>query len=280
MSLSARNPIGIFDSGVGGLTVLRELHRQLPQESIVYFADTARLPYGIRSKTEILQYVREINQWLLTQDVKMIIMACNTSSALALEIVQKEFDIPMVGLILPGAAVAVASGKRIGIIATPATAKSQAYRDAIQEINPQAVVWEVGCPEFVPLIEQNRVEDPETEVIVRKYLQPLLDADIDTLVYGCTHYPHLAPVLNRLLPPTVRLVDPAVAVVKAAKQELQLRGLQNSASALPTRFYVSGCPQTFAHNARCWLSNLVNVEKVYLQSASSSPLQVESVDSV
>jgi glutamate racemase len=273
MNLSARNPIGIFDSGVGGLTVLRELRRQLPNESIIYFADTARLPYGIRSKTEILQYVREINQWLLTQNVKMIIMACNTSSALALEIVQKEFDLPMVGLILPGAAVAVAGGKRIGIIATPATAKSQAYRYAIQ-------VWEVGCPEFVPLIEQNRLEEPETETIVGKYLQPLLEADIDTLVYGCTHYPHLAPVLNRILPPTVRLVDPAVAVVKAAKQELQLRGLQNFAAALPTRFCVSGCPQEFTDNARRWLSDLADAEKVYLQSANSFPLQVESVDSV
>jgi glutamate racemase len=280
MNLSARNPIGIFDSGVGGLTVLRELHRQLPQESIIYFADTARLPYGIRSQNEILQYVREINQWLLTQEVKMIIMACNTSSALALDLVRTEWEIPIVGLILPGAAVAVATGRRIGVIATPATAKSQAYRRGIQALDPRVEVWEVGCPEFVPLIEQNRIEDSQTEAVARKYLQPLLQANIDTLVYGCTHYPHLEGVLRRILPPTVRLVDPAVAVVKAAQQELEQAGLQNLTSGLPTRFCVSGCPEKFTENARRWLPDLANVEKVYLQSANCFPLPVESVDSI
>ncbi len=166
--------IGIFDSGVGGLTVLRELYRQLPNESILYFADTARLPYGTRSREEILQFVRQILSWMTAQGVKMIIMACNTSSALALETVRCEFDLPILGLILPGARAAVGRGKRIGVIATPATAASNAYRHAIQEINPMAQVWQVGCPAFVPLIERNRIHAPYTKKIARQYLEPLL----------------------------------------------------------------------------------------------------------
>lgn len=149
-------PIGVFDSGVGGLTVLRELYRQLPQESALYFGDTARVPYGTRSTAEILQFVREILDWMTDQGAKMIIMACNTSSALALEAVRAEYAVPILGLILPGARAAVQQGRRIGVIATPATAASNAYRQAIQEIEANAQVWQVGCPEFVPLIEQNR----------------------------------------------------------------------------------------------------------------------------
>ncbi|MDX2099192.1 MAG: glutamate racemase, partial [Leptolyngbyaceae cyanobacterium bins.59] len=186
--------IGVFDSGVGGLTVLRELYRQLPNESIVYFGDTARLPYGTRSAAEILQFVREILTWMTQQHVKMVIMACNTSSALALEIVRSEFPVPILGLILPGARAAVQQGRRIGVIATPTTANSHAYQTAIREIDNTAEVWEVGCPEFVPLIEGNRIHDPETQEVVWKYLAPLLEKEIDTLIYGCTHYPHLAPV--------------------------------------------------------------------------------------
>ena len=163
-------PIGIFDSGVGGLTVLQQLKKQLPNESIVYFGDTARLPYGIRSQAEILQFTREIITWLQQQQVKMVIMACNTSSALALETVRQEFNIPILGVILPGAKAAVQQGKRIGVIATPATAKSNAYKQAILEIAPDAQVWQVGCPEFVPLIEQNRMADAIARGIL-KYLQ-------------------------------------------------------------------------------------------------------------
>jgi len=278
MSLSAHKPIGIFDSGVGGLTVLRELDRQLPTESIIYFGDTARLPYGIRSQEEIVQYVREIMQWMLTQDVKMVIMACNTSSALALDVVSQEFDLPILGLILPGAASAVAVGKRIGVIATSATAASKAYSRAILEVNPQAQVWEVGCPEFVPLIEGNRLADPYTYEVARKYLAPLIEQEIDVLVYGCTHYPHLAGVLKTILPPEVRLIDPAQALVMSARQELQLGNIVNSAPALPTRFYVSGCPESFAIASQHFLKTLPVVKKVYLEKTSYLSLPLDSVD--
>lgn len=270
--------IGIFDSGVGGLTVLRELYRQLPNESILYFGDTARLPYGSRTKQEILQFVREILIWMVQQDIKMAIMACNTSSALALETVRSEFNLPILGVILPGARAAVQHGQRIGVIATPATAASNAYRRAISEIDTTAQVWQVGCPEFVPLIEQNRLHDPYTTEVAREYLTPLMQEGIDTLVYGCTHYPHLAPVLRAILPSEVKLVDPAVHVVAAAAQELDLLGLLNTQPPLPTRFCVSGCPQQFAQLSVQWLGCTPIVEKVYLPASPHLPVLLEQVD--
>lgn len=257
-------PIGIFDSGVGGLTVLRELYRQLPQESALYFGDTARLPYGTRSPEEILQFVREILTWMVSQGVKMVIMACNTSSALALEAVRSEFNLPILGLILPGARAAVQSGRRIGVIATPATVASNAYRHAILEIDPTAQVWQVGCPAFVPLIEQNRLADPYTDQVTRDYLAPLLQQRIDTLIYGCTHYPYLAPVLQRILPSSVQRIDPAVHVVAAAARELDLLGVRNPQPPLPTRFCVSSNPKPFGQLATQWLGCTPVVEQVVL----------------
>jgi glutamate racemase len=270
--------IGIFDSGVGGLTVLRELYQQLPNESILYFGDTARLPYGTRTPAEILHFVREILYWMEEQKVKMVIMACNTSSALALESVQAEFDLPILGVILPGARAAVQQGRRIGVIATPATANSNAYRDAILEVDGTAQVWQVGCPEFVPLIEQNRISDPYTKAVAREYLAPLLQNGIDTLIYGCTHYPHLAPVLRQILPESVKLVNPAVHVVAAAAQELEILGIQNTRPPLPTQFCVSGCPEQFAQLSVQWLGCTPVVEKVYLPSLPASPVSIESVE--
>ena len=262
--------IAVFDSGVGGLTVLRELYRQLPNESIRYFGDTARLPYGTRTQSEILQFVREIILWAMDQDVKMIVMACNTSSALALETVQSEFNVPILGVILPGAKAAVRKGQRIGVIATPATVTSNAYRQAIEEMNSQVQVWQVSCPEFVPLIEENRIHDPYTYEVAREYLAPLLDQRIDTLIYGCTHYPHLAPVVRSILPATVRIVDPAVHLVKAMTQELELLGLRNPYPPKPTRFCVSGCPQQFASLSVQWLGFTPTVEATELGAIETS----------
>ncbi len=276
-SLPNTAPIGLFDSGLGGLTVLRELYRQAPQESVIYFGDTARLPYGTKSPAEILQYVREILTWMTQQGVKMVIMACNTSSALALEAVRSEFNLPILGLILPGARAAVQQGKRIGVIATPATVKSQAYERAIAEVDAAAQVWQVGCPEFVPLIEDNRIEDPYTSAVAQNYLQPLIDQNIDTLIYGCTHYPHLAPVLRRILPPSVRLVDPAVHVIAAAAQELDLLGLSNVRSPQPTRFCVSGCPTTFNRLATQWLGYTPIAEQIELPPVAA-PVSMEVVE--
>ena len=278
MRESQHSRIGVFDSGVGGLTVLRELYRQLPKESILYFGDTARLPYGDRSPSEIIQFVREILTWMAQENVKMVIMACNTSSALALEALRDEFNFPVLGVILPGARAAVRHGKRIGVISTPATAASNAYRNAIQEISPNAEVWQVGCPKFVPLIEQNRIYDPHTKEVARQYLNPLLEKNIDTLVYGCTHYRHLKPIFQEILPATVQLIDPASYVVKAAQKELEILGLTNSTLTLPTRVGVSGCPEIFTQLSQQWLGFLPNVEKICLPSVASPSLSMEVMD--
>ncbi len=264
---SSQSPIGVFDSGVGGLTVLRELYRQLPNESILYFGDTARLPYGTKSRSEILRYVRQILTWMVQRGVKMVIMACNTSSALAIETVRSEFpDLPILGVILPGARAAVQVGKRIGVISTPATAASNAYRDAILEVDPTAGVWQIGCPEFVPIVEANRLDEPYTYQVAQEYLAPLLEQEIDTLIYGCTHYPHLAPVLKSLLPRSVQLIDPAVHVVKSASQELDLLGLKQARLPRPTEFWVSGNPQPFIKISRQWLGCTPLVEQMTLPS--------------
>ena len=269
-ALLSAAPVGIFDSGVGGLTVLRELNCQLPNESILYVGDTARLPYGERTPDEILQFVREIMTWMMAQGVKMVIMACNTSSALALEQVQQEFPVPILGLIHPGARAAAKTGQRIGVIATPATVASDAYRQAILEIDVTQKVWQVSCPKFVPLIEQDRLQDPATLEVAKTYLKPLLTAKIDTLVYGCTHYPHLEPVFKTFLPSSIKRIDPAQSMVKAATKELELLDLKSNASRQPTQFFVSGCPKQFSHLAARWIGYQPEVSQVNFTSFVTS----------
>ena len=270
--------IGLFDSGVGGLTVLREMYRQMPTESLLYFADSARLPYGTRSQAEILDFVREILDWMCTQDVKMIIMACNTSSALALEAVRKEYDIPILGVILSGAKAAVKVGRRIGVISTPATAKSHAYRQAIEEIDPQTKVWEIPCPKFVHIIEQNQLYTSNTKDVAIEYLTPLLDNNIDTLIYGCTHYRHLEKTICSLLPTSVKIIDPAEHIVVAAEKELSLLGLRNNKYPLPTRFYVSGSTMQFANLSQQWLGYKPQVIQIAMKKPSAKMMVLNSVE--
>lgn len=262
--------IGIFDSGVGGLTVLREIYRQLPNESILYFGDTARLPYGSRSPEEILYFVRQILTWMASQNVKMVMMACNTSSALALDAVQQEFDFPILGLIRPGAQAATRIGQRIGIIATQATVNSNAYKSAIQELSPQTQVWQVGCPKFVPIVEGNQIHQLHARQTAETYLNPLLEAQIDTLVYGCTHYPHLAPLLTTILPATMQYVDPAISMVAAAAQELDALGLRSNSPAWSTEFYVSGSASDFKRLAVQWLGHQPQVSQIQLPDLATS----------
>lgn len=280
MSETKNLPIALFDSGVGGLTVLRAIYRQLPQESILYFADTARLPYGSRSPETILQFVREIMDWLTTKGVKMVIMACNTSSALALESVRAEYDVPILGLILPGAQTAVKQGKNVGVIATAATVASNAYRQAIQEIKPTTPVWQVACPDFVPLIENNQIHSFYTRQVAQKYLNPLIAKKIDTLIYGCTHYQHLDGVFRSILPASVNIVDPAESIAIAAERELRLMGLKNNRLPLPTRFYVSGSAEQFAQLSQQWLGFCPEVEKCDLQTSSMKEVTLESSEGI
>ncbi|MEM7553795.1 MAG: glutamate racemase [Cyanobacteria bacterium P01_A01_bin.84] len=273
-----RSPIGVFDSGVGGLTVLRELYRQIPNESMIYFGDTARLPYGSRSKTEIIEFVRDILKWMQQKQVKMVIMACNTSSALALETVRSEFPFPILGIILPAAKAAVSEGKKVGVISTLATAKSNAYKRAINEIDPNIKVFQVGCPEFVPLIEQNRIQDPYTLEVAQSYIEPLIQNEIDTLIYGCTHYPHLAPIMRSLLPTSVKILDPAVHVVASCAQELDFLNIRNEYYPLPTHFAVSGCPQQFSTSCLQLLGYSPMVKAVDFTNHSFSELQQDFVN--
>ncbi|MEB3291047.1 MAG: glutamate racemase [Leptolyngbya sp.] len=271
--------IGIFDSGVGGLTVLREIYRQLPQESVLYFGDTARLPYGSRSPEEILYFVRQILTWMASQNVKMVMMACNTSSALALDAVQAEFNFPILGLIRPGAQAAARVGQRIGIIATQATVNSQAYPSAIQELAPNLPVWQVGCPKFVPIVEGNQIHQPQARETAEAYLRPLMEAQIDTLIYGCTHYPHLAPLLKTILPATTHYVDPAISMVAAAAKELDALGIRSNTTAWATDFYVSGSAKDFRRLAVQWLGHQPQVKQIGLPDIASQPLSAVDIRS-
>ena len=265
-------PIGVFDSGVGGLTVLKAIHQQLPHESILYFGDTARVPYGTRSPQEIIQFVQEILHWMTQEQVRLVVMACNTSSALALQAVMGQFDLPMLGMIQPAAQAATASGSRIGVIATPATAASGAYRRAITALNPSAQVWEVGCPAFVPLIEQNQIHTAKTRAVAQAYLAPLLDQGIDTLVYGCTHYPLLDPVIRELLPASVRRIDPAAQVAIATAQQLSASATRATRPPITPRFCVSDGPEQFAQIASQWLGYMPQVEHLVPHRRAPGPL--------
>jgi glutamate racemase len=262
--------IGVFDSGVGGLTVLTEIHKQLPHESVLYFGDTARVPYGNREPVEIVQFVREILTMMAQRQVKMVLMACSTGSALALDIVRTEFDFPIVGVVKPGARAAVNSGSRVGVIATQATVNSKAYGNEMRRCDPTVQVWEVACPQFVPLIEQNRIYEPETLAIVKESLQPLLDVNIDTLVFGCTHYPHLKTVLEKFMPPEISYVNPAESAVREAGKLLEQEQLQNTSDQLGvTSFYVSGCAESFAQLSVNWLQNQPTVDNISVESLQS-----------
>jgi glutamate racemase len=216
--------IGVFDSGVGGLTVVAALRRRLPRESILYLGDTARLPYGSKSPATVTRYTRRNVDFLAQHGVKAVVVACNTASALALP--ELALPVPVWGVIEPGAErAAAASGGRVGVIATEATVRSDAYPRALRRLRPELVISSRACPLFVPLVEEGWHDDPITEQVASRYLAPLLAGGIDTLVLGCTHYPLLAPVLAKVAGPAVRLVDSAESVAEAVAAGLAERGL-------------------------------------------------------
>lgn len=254
MNIDSNSPIGVFDSGVGGLTVAREIMRNLPMEKIVYFGDTARVPYGSKSKETIIRYSRQIVRFLQSQGVKAIVVACNTASALALDVLEKEIDIPIIGVVGPGAKVAAreTTGKKVGVIATEATIRSHLYRHLIQQIDPEISVVGKPCPLFVPLVEEGWRKDPITEMVARRYLQELQEQDIDTLILGCTHYPLLRGLIAKVMGEQVRLVNPAYETSLALKQLLAEKNLLNAGSEegdFPYRFYVSDAAEKFTNFA-------------------------------
>lgn len=250
-------PIGVFDSGLGGLTVAREIIRNLPMERIVYFGDTARVPYGNKSQATIQRYVRQIVRFLKTQEIKAIVIACNTATAYAIDDVRAEADgLPVIGVIEPGARVACETTQkgRIGVIATKATITSGAYPEAIHAIRPDVRVIGKACPLLVPLVEEGWTNDTVTNEIIMRYLDDVLENDIDTLILGCTHYPLLRHAIQRLIGPDIRLVNPAYETARSLADLLKAKGLANEESYAetepqPYRFFVSDEAERFAEFA-------------------------------
>ena len=252
MSERKNLPIGVFDSGIGGLTVTREIMRQMPNEKIIYFGDTARVPYGSKSRETVLKYSEQIVRFLLQQEVKAIVIACNTASAYALPELEKQCPVPIIGVIDPGsrAAVRETRGSGIGVIGTEATVSSGTYADAIHQLAPKAKVLSRACPLFVPLVEEGLWEDPVTEEIARRYLLELMDEGIDTLILGCTHYPLIRDTIGKVVGPEVHLVNPAYETAMELKKLLENSGLL--AAVHPTlgeenqySFYVSDMAAKF-----------------------------------
>ena len=220
-------PVGVFDSGVGGLTVAREIMRQIPNERIVYFGDTARVPYGSKSKETVTKYSSQILRFLQQQNVKAIVVACNTASAYALEHLEEETEIPIIGVVKPGAKAAVGAtrNKKIGVIATQGTIESEIYNRYIEQLDIRIEVLAKACPLFVPLVEEGLLEDPVTDEIAERYLSSLKDSEIDTLILGCTHYPLIRGTLKRVMGETVTLVNPAYETAIELKDLLNKKNL-------------------------------------------------------
>ena len=204
-------PIGVFDSGVGGLTVAREISRQLPYENIVYFGDTARVPYGSKSQNTIIRFSEQIIRFLRTKQVKAIVIACNTASALALDAVKDEFDLPIIGVVIPGARAAVeaTTNGKVGVVGTEATVQSGMYTKVIQGMNPKIEVIEKACPLFVPLVEEGFKEHIVTKQIIEYYLESMRNTDIDAMILGCTHYPLLRSKIREYMGDRIQIVNPA-----------------------------------------------------------------------
>lgn len=260
-------PIGIFDSGVGGLTVVKSLVQQLPGESFIYVGDTAHLPYGNKSRAELCQYARDIITFLLNNNVKAIMVACNTHSSITLPEIEKNCPVPILGVVKPGARLAVQTSQngKIGVIATLACVNSGAYTESISTLGADYQVFANACPRFVPLVESGQLQGAEVEEAVHEYLHPLLEAGIDTLVLGCTHYPFLAPSIKDYVGSAVSLVDPAVETIEELTKLLTQEQILSQSSHGEGSFYVSGNDQSFYKVGSLLLGDLIRkVEKINL----------------
>lgn len=265
-------PIGVFDSGIGGLTVAREIMRQMPNEKIIYFGDTARVPYGNKSQETVTRFSEQIVRFLNTFQVKTIVVACNTASAYALDTLEKESQIPIIGVVKPGAKAAVEATRngRIGVIATAATIGSKIYSKYITELNSDVTIHGKACPLFVPLVEEGLWDDPVTIEIARRYLAELIDIDIDTLILGCTHYPLIRTALGRIMGDRVTLVNPAYETAIELKAMLQKMDLLNEETpglgSNQYEFYVSDKAEQFVRFAN-------SIIKYGILSAKTIPIE-------
>ncbi|HZW67814.1 MAG TPA: glutamate racemase [Pseudogracilibacillus sp.] len=242
-------PIGVFDSGVGGLTVAHELMRQLPNEELIYVGDTLRCPYGSRPKHEVKQFTNELVQFLLDKNVKVIVIACNTATAFTLNELKSKLDIPIIGVIQPGARAAIKNtmNQRIGIIGTEGTVTSQAYPKALQQINQQLEVTSLACPLFVPMVEKGITEGEQAKVVVQETLKPLRNTkDIDTLVLGCTHYPLLEDVIQDVMGDEVKIISSGEETARETSTILEIENLLYKGERTPKHsFYTTGDLEVF-----------------------------------
>ncbi len=263
-----KHPIGIFDSGVGGLTVFHELMRRLPAENLIYLGDTARVPYGIKSADTVTRYALEITHFLMEQEIKLLVVACNTVSSVALSALQEHFPIPVVGVLVPGARAAVrdSRARKVGVIGTESTIGSNAYVRAIHDLDPDVEVFTRACPLFVPLAEEGWGDHPLTVSIVREYLKDFQGTGIDTLVLGCTHYPILRSAIGSVMGKGVRLVDSATETVREVQGLLASRGVLNlEPGSSKRRYYVTDSPKRFRKVGERFLEqSLSEVEQVTL----------------
>ena len=266
MKIDRDAPVGVFDSGVGGLTVAREIMRNLPSENVVYFGDTARVPYGSKSKETVIRYSRQIIRFLQEQQVKAIVVACNTASAFALDTVRNEFDIPIIGVIESGAKVAAARtrNKRVGIIGTVGTVGSGIHAQYLKKLDPEITVFGKACPLFVPLVEEGWLHDPVTVEVASRYLKELQDKDVDTLILGCTHYPLIRSTIRQVMGEEVCLVNPAYETALELGKLLEEQGLSSTGTEqkeFPYRFYVSDLADEFKEFANSILPYDVEMTK-------------------
>lgn len=268
-SIKSERPIGVFDSGIGGLTVVKHLLSVLPNENIVYFGDTARVPYGSKSNATVIEYSIQDTNFLLNKNVKLVVVACNTASSIALTDLQKRYEIPVIGVIQPGAQMAAKEtiSGRIGVIGTRATISNQAYSKAIKAIAKNIHVFEKACPLFVPLAEEGWTKHKAAYEIAEEYLRELREKKIDTLVLGCTHYPILAEVIQEVIGVNVKLIDSGVATAEVVKSEIHKIGLESNRSERgELDLYVSDVPIKFQEVAELFLGRKVNgVMKVELE---------------
>jgi len=256
-------PIGVFDSGVGGLTVVKELIAQLPGEDLIYFGDTARVPYGIKSQETVIKFSIENILFLLKQDVKLICVACNTVSSFALPVIKNYFKIPIVGVITPAVreAVYATQNKKIGVIGTRGTIRSRAYDNEIKHLDPKIKVTALSCPLFVPFAEEGLIEGNAVLEVARNYLKPLKEARVDTVILGCTHYPLLKPVIRQVLGKDVKLIDSAKQVAIEVKRILSAENILSKSRKGKRRFFVSDNPEWFTGLAKSFLGEPIKGAK-------------------
>ena len=257
--------IGLFDSGVGGLTVLKKVFELCPNSSFIYLADTARLPYGVKTSTEITQIAEEISFWFSKQSIDVFLVACNTTNAIALDVIKNNLNVPVFDLI--DSASSTIKESRVGILATPSTVRTKAYTNSILSFHPTTFVIEQSCPEFVPMIEMDSINSNEISAIAIRYLQPLLEEKIESLVLGCSHYPLITPLLTELLPSNVRLIDPAETLSLKLKLFMDSKkcDFAKKKNLVDSKFCVTADPKNFSIRAKHWLNVFPEVNLVSLQ---------------